>query len=54
MYLHSPVSERCNHQTISAAQILITVIKLHVRDLDNASVGVFYEVEAGLFLPFKI
>ncbi len=49
VYLHLPVSERCDHQTISAAQILITVIKFHISDLDYASICILFEVEAGLF-----
>ena len=49
-----PVSKRGDDQPLGAAQELILVNKVYICDGDNALVGVFHKIEAGLFNPFEV
>ena len=51
---NSPVSERRDHKTVSAAQELIHVVEVHVGNGDETEVLVFFEVEAGLLQPLEV
>lgn len=49
-----PVRQRRDDQSVCAAQVLVAVAELHVRDLDDASVRFLQEVKPRLFLPLKV
>jgi len=52
--LISPVSKRCNDETLSAAGVLVAVSKINISDGNLAFIGVFNVVEARLLQPLKI
>ena len=49
-----PVCEWGDDESLRAAEELILVLEVDVRDGDDALVGVLDEVEARLFLPLKV
>lgn len=49
-----PVSERCDDQSLSAAQELILVLKVYICDRDDTLVCVLIEVKPWLFEPLKV
>ena len=50
----SPVSQRCDHQSLSATKKFILVDEIHVSNLNMALIKIFLEVESALFQPFKV
>ena len=49
-----PISEWSNDQPIRAANRLIHVAEVNVRNRDNTAIVVLIEVESRLFLPLKV
>ena len=51
---NTPVSQRCNHKSISAAQVFVLISKCDVSDGDPGLISIFFEVEPALLQPFKV
>ena len=54
LYTFSPVSQWSNDKTFCTAQEFILIDEVNVSDWDQTIVCVFFEVEPGLFQPFKV
>lgn len=49
-----PVSQRCNDESFSAAQIFIHVGEVDIRDRNNTLVFILFKVEPRLLEPLEI
>lgn len=49
-----PVSQRGDHQTVCAAQVLVLIDEVHVGDGHDDSVLVLLKVKSALLQPFKV
>ena len=49
-----PVSKRCDDKSFCATSVFVTIVKVNISNLNQASINVFNEVETGLLQPFEI